>query len=130
MLLMAGRLAVAFAVASLVVGAGSARAFTMGEAVATTGMQGTLASSGSTGAAGTINSVKSALGKVTTQKQGQLDGAVRAWGGRGGAGSGWSLAASGKGWSAGGSKGWAVAATSGWGSAGKGAWASGGWSTN
>jgi hypothetical protein len=126
---MAGRLAVALAVASLVVGTGSARAFTMGEAVATTGVQGTLASSGSTGAAGTINSVKTALGKASTQKQGQLDGALRAWGsGRGG--TGWSLASAGKGWSAGGSKGWTVAATSGWGSAGKGAWASGGWSTN
>ena len=127
---MAGRLAVALAVASLVVGAGSARAFTMGEAVATTGMQNTLASGGASGAASTINSVKNAVGKAAATKQGQLDGALRAWGGRGGSGSGWSLASAGKGWSAGGSKGWAVAANSGWGSAGKGAWASGAWSTN
>jgi hypothetical protein len=113
-------------------GAASAGAFTMGEAVATTGVQGTLASSGVSGAAGTIKSVKTALGSASTKKQGQLDGALRSWGGKGGAGQGWALASSGKGWAGGGSKGWAASTgATGWagGAAGKGSWASGGWST-
>jgi hypothetical protein len=127
-MLMAGRLAVALALASIVAGAGTARAFTMGETMAATGVQSTLASGGAQGAAGTINSVKSALGKVTTEQQAKLDAVARPWStGRGG--SGWALAG-GKGWAGGGGKGWAVATNSGWGAAGKGAWASGGWSTN
>lgn len=128
---MARRFAAVVAVASMLVGAGSARAFTMGEAVATTGVSNTLASGPVSGVAGTINSVKTALGKATATKQGQLDGAVRGWGGKGGTGSGWSSASTGKGWSAGGSKGWTVAgASTGWTSTNaKGSWASGTWST-
>src|SRR5262249_45553480 len=128
-MLMAGRLAVALALASIVAGAGSARAFSMGETMAATGVQGTLASGGAQGAAGTINSVKSALGKVSADQQAKVDAVARPWGnGRGGAG--WSLASAGKGWASSAGKGWTVAGNSGWGSAGKGAWSSGAWSAN
>jgi hypothetical protein len=81
-------------------------------------------------AAGTIGSVKNALGKAVATKQGQLDGAQTqmAWGGKGsawltrGGGVGWAMKGAGAGWATkGAGAGWAVASASGAG------WASGGW---
>jgi hypothetical protein len=121
----------AVAVAGLV--ATPARAQSLGEVTATTGIHGTLAKSGSMNAAGTIGSVKNALGKAVATKEGQLAGAgiQVGWGGKGGTG-GWASKSAGGGWSTGGgSSGWAMASTSGgWaagGGTGSGAWASGGW---
>jgi hypothetical protein len=112
-----------------------ADAFTMGETVATTGMQGTLASSGASGAARTIGSVKQSVGAAVATKQGQLDGAAGpiAWGGKGGGQSAWAKPGGGaSGWAMpGGSGGWAVATTGsgGWAmaSSASAAWASGPW---
>ena len=123
---MVRRLATIATLGGVLLAAPIASAFTMGEVATTTGMQGTLASSGSRGAAGTIGTVKKSLGASAGAKQAQLDGAAVSvgWGGKGG-GSGW--ARSGGGWTTG-AAGW-VTASSSWahGANGGGAWASGGW---
>jgi len=135
---MVGRLRTTLMLAAVVALAPRAGAFTMGEVAATTGMQGTLAKSGTTNVAGTIGSVKNALGAAVATKQGQLAGAAGgpvAWGGKGGGQSGWASPGKGgaqSGWaSPGSSGGWASTGTAGgWASAsnaGAGAWASGPW---
>ena len=111
----------------------SASAQTLGEVTAATGVHNTLAASGTGNPAGTINSVKNALGKAVATKEGQLAGAGGlGWGGKGG-GSGWASKSGNGGWLAGGgAKGWAMAsAGGGWGTAGNGGggWARGGWGT-
>ena len=85
------------ALGSLLLVAPYAGAFSMGEVTATTGMQGTLAKSGTTGAAGTIGSVQKSLGASVATKQGQLAaaGGPVSWGGKGGGPGGW---ATGSGW--------------------------------
>lgn len=107
-----------------------ARAQSLGEVTAATGVAGTLAKSGTMNAAGTIGTVKNALGKAVATKQGQLDGASTqmAWGGKGsawatrGGGAGWATKGAGAGWATkGAGAGWMVASASGAG------WASGGW---
>jgi len=94
--------------------ASAARAFSMGDVTATTGMQGTLAKSGTFKPASTIASVKSAVGAAAATKQGQLDGAAgvaqMGWGGKGGGTGGWATA----------SNSWATGA-------GSSAWATGAW---
>jgi hypothetical protein len=112
--------------------ASAARAFSMGDVTATTGMQGTLAKSGSLKPASTIASVKSAVGAAAATKQGQLDGAAGAapigWGGKGGGPGGWAKAGGGggnSGWA--GATGWATASNSWATGAGSTAWATGGW---
>jgi len=111
--------------------ASAARAFSMGDVTATTGMQGTLAKSGSLKPASTIASVKSAVGAAAATKQGQLDGAAgiaqMGWGGKGGGTGGWATggAANGKGWAA--AAGWATASNSWATGAGSSAWATGAW---
>jgi len=120
--------------AGILLGASSAHAqFSMGEVAATTGMHHTLAATGAGNPAGTINTVKKALGAATATKQGQLDGAAGAhgpagWGGKGGGRSGWT--APGAGWKggSGGGKGWTSASAS-WATGGAksgGAWHPGG----
>jgi hypothetical protein len=109
--------------------ASNAHAFSMGDTMAATGVQGTLAAGGASSVAGTIQGVKSALGKAVATKEGQLNSAA-GWGGKGGGAtawkaggaSAWKAAAANGGWSSnsGGKGGWATAA------AGK-AWSSGGW---
>ena len=123
--------------AGILLGASSAHAqFSMGEVAATTGMHQTLAATGMGNPAGTINTVKKALGAAAATKQGQLDGAAghpgpAGWGGKGGGRGGWT--APGAGWkaSASGGKGWTSASAS-WatgGGKGGGAWhAAGDWS--
>jgi hypothetical protein len=109
-----------------------ARAQSLGEVTAATGIHNSLAKSGGMNAAGTINSVKNALGKAVATKEGQLAGAgvQIGWGGKGGTG-GWATKSGHGGWSAGGGpSGWASApgAAHGWAMASNtGAWASGGW---
>lgn len=115
--------------------AARAGAFSMGEVAATTGMQGTLASSGTTHPAGTLGSVKNALNAATAKKQGQLNAATgsAAWGGKGGGQSAWaSLKGGSSAWaSPGGSSGWTGSSgPAGWASASNAAgnaWASGAW---
>jgi hypothetical protein len=127
---MVGRLGMVMAVAAVWFASTPARAFTLGEVTATTGVHGTLARSGSTSAAGTIGSVKNALGKATATKEGQLaaaGGGPVGWGGKGGTG-GWATASAGSGWASGsGASGWATASASGGWATGSGAWASGSW---
>lgn len=124
---MVGRLGTIMTLAGVLLAAPTASAFTMGEAVATTGVQGTLARSGTTSAAGTIGTVKKSLGASVGTKQAQLDGAGGqvAWGGKGAC---WATAGGGTRWTSGGQKGWTVASSS-WSSASSGgsAWASGSW---
>jgi hypothetical protein len=109
-----------------------ASAFSMGEVAATTGVQGALASTGHGNVAGTIGSVKSALGNAAATKEGQLAtaGAQIGWGGKGGPAA-WAAHGSNGGWVA--KSGWATAsAGGGWavGAArGGGAWGSGPWNT-
>ena len=110
-----------------------ASAQTLGEVTAATGMHNTLAATGMGNPAGTINSVKNALGKAVATKEGQLAGAggPMGWGGKGG-GSGWASKSANGGWATGvGSKGWMMASASGgWATGGNGGgrgWASGGW---
>jgi hypothetical protein len=106
-----------------------ASAFSLGEVTATTGVHGTLAKSGATNAAGTIGSVKNALGKAVATKEGQLAGAGAqvGWGGKGGTG-GWATVGNGGGWAVGsGASGWATASAGGWSTGRSSAWASGGW---
>ncbi len=115
------------ALAGVLVGGAVAQAFTMGEVAATTGVQGTLASSGTSNVAGTIGSVKNALGAAAATKQKQLDGAATqmAWGGKAGGASHWATPGTG------GGSGWAVA-SAGWsanGGGGAGGWAGGGGKT-
>jgi hypothetical protein len=111
--------------------ASAARAFSMGEVTATTGMQGTLAKSGTLKPASTIASVKNAVGAAAATKQAQLDGAAGAvpigWGGKGGGTGGWARAGGGgnSGWAA--ATGWATASASWATGAGSTAWATGGW---
>ncbi len=131
---MMGRLGMVMVVAAVWLVATPARAQSLGEVTATTGIHGTLAKSGTMNAAGTIGSVKNALGKAVATKEGQLAGAgiQMGWGGKGGTG-GWASKGAGGGWSAGGGNtGWAMASASGgWaaGGANSGAWARGGWGT-
>ena len=73
---MVGRLWTMMALASVVAMAPRAGAFSMGEVTATTGMQGTLARSGTTNAAGTIGSVKNALGAAAATKQAQIQSTI------------------------------------------------------
>jgi len=125
-------------IAGMLLGASSANAQSLGEAVAATGIHQTLAGTGMGNPAGTIGTVKNAVGAAAATKQGQLNGAAGApvmgavgWGGKGGR-SGWTPGAGG--WKGGGGagKGWATA-SSGWAGGGKGAggaWApGGGWAT-
>jgi hypothetical protein len=117
------------AAAAVVLAGSSAGAFTLGEVTATTGVHQTLAKSGTTSAAGTIGTVKNALGKAVATKQGQLNETASApvgWGGKGGMG-GWASGASNGGWATGGKSGWAVASSGGWATGGPGGWASGSW---
>ena len=118
--------------------ASSANAQSLGEAAAATGIHQTLAGTGMGNPAGTIGTVKNALGAAAAKKQGQLNGAAGApvmgavgWGGKGGR-SGWATAAGGWKGGAGPGKGWA-SASAGWAVGGKGAggaWApGGGWAT-
>jgi hypothetical protein len=127
---MVGRLGMVIAVAVWLAST-PAQAFTLGEVTATTGVHGSLAKSGTSSAAGTIGSVKNALGKAVATKEGQLAGAgvQVGWGGKGGGTGGWATVGSGGGWAVGnGASGWATASASGGWSTGKsGAWASGGW---
>ena len=124
------RLATIMTLTGVLVAAPVASAFTLGEAAAATGVQGTLASSGSMRPAGTIGTVKRNLGAAVATKQGQLDGTgvQIGWGGKGG-GSGWGTA--GSGWATKGQGGGWTASASSWatGAAGGGAWASGGWNS-
>jgi hypothetical protein len=123
--------------AALVFAASGAGAFSMGEVTATTGVQSTLAASGSTRPAGTIAAVKQSLGASVGTKQAQLDGAAaappRGWGGTGAGRGGWAMPGAGaKGWASGAATGgWASArAGGGWvsgGQVGGGVWASGNW---
>jgi hypothetical protein len=125
---MVSRLATMMTLAGVLLAAPIASAFTLGETAAATGVQGTLAGSGSTSAAGTIGTVKRSLGAASATKQGQLEGAGVAigWGGKGGGPGGWATAAAG-GWATRAQGGWATAST-GWATAASGgAWASGGW---
>jgi hypothetical protein len=130
---MVSKLATITTLAVALLGAPVASAFTMGEAVATTGVQNALAGTGSTRAAGTIGTVKRSLGAAAATKQGQLEkaGGQIGWGGTGGGSSAWAPGG-GSGWATkGGGSGWA-SASSGWatgGAAGGGGWASGGWAT-
>jgi hypothetical protein len=129
---MARRLERIVVLVSVLLTARVAGAFTMGEVATTTGMQGTLATSGGSSAKGTIGVVKGSLGQSVATKQGQLanaEGAV-AWGGGPGT-SGWATAGAGNGgwqaaaggWTSGGSagSGWAV------GGPGNSGWVSGAW---
>lgn len=119
--------------AGMLLGASSANAQSLGEATAATGIHQTLAGTGMGNPAGTIGTVKRAVGAAAATKQGQLDGAAGGpgpvgWGGKGGGRSGWTPA--GGGWKGGGGagKGW-TSASSGWAGGGKGAggvWAPGG----
>jgi hypothetical protein len=115
---------------SLLLVASYAGAFSMGEVTATTGMQGTLARSGTSNPAGTIGTVQRAIGAAAATKQGQLAaaGGGMSWGGKGGGTGGWATA-NGSGWATA-STGWASTGTTGWAS-GKGgsAWQSGPWGT-
>jgi|SRR5689334_5657596 len=110
----------------------SAGAQTLGEATATTGMVGTLAKSGTMNPAGTIASVKNALGKAVATKEAQLAtlGTQSGWGGKGGGASAWLTSGASGGWATrGGSSGWMMASASGggWGGGKGSAWASGAW---
>ena len=110
---MVSKLATITTLAAALLAAPVANAFTMGETAVATGIQGSLASSGSMRPAGTIGSVKNALGAAAATKQGQLDkvGGPIGWGGKGGGASGW--AAAGSGWfSKGSGGGWTTASTS------------------
>jgi hypothetical protein len=81
--IMARRLGTIIVLAGVLLTATFASAFSMGEVTATTGMQGTLAKSGTMSAKGPIGVVKGSLAQSVATKQGQLasaDGAV-AWGG-------------------------------------------------
>ena len=120
--------------AGMLLGASSARAQSLGETAAATGIHQTLAGTGASNPAGTINTVKNAVGAAAATKQGQLNGAAGApvmgaagWGGKGGGQSGWTAA--GGGWKGGASgKAW-TSASNGWAGGGKGAagaWAPGG----
>jgi hypothetical protein len=123
-------------VAGMLFGATSANAQTLGEAAAATGIHNTLAGTGMGNPAGTIGTVKRAVGAAAATKQGQLDGAGKppimgavGWGGKGGGRSGWAAAAGG--WKGGGGAGKAwTAASAGWAGGGAkgagGAWAPGG----
>jgi hypothetical protein len=125
---MVSRLAIILTLAGVVLAAPVAGAFTLGEAAATTGVQGTLARAGTTKPAGIIGTVKRNVGAAAATKQGQLDGAGVAigWGGKGGPG-GWASAGGPGGWAAKSQGGWA-SATSSWATGGgAGSWASGGW---
>jgi len=119
-------------------GVSSAHAQTLGEAAAATGIHQTLAGTGAGNPAGTINTVKKAVGNAAATKQNQLNGANGApimgavgWGGKGGGRSGWTVAGGAWGKGGNGTKGWATA-SAGWAGGGKsgpgGAWApSGAW---
>ena len=118
----------------VLLGASSANAQSLGEAAAASGIHGTLAGTGMGNPAGTIGTVRNAVGAAAATKQGQLNGAAGApvmgavgWGGKGGGRSGWTAGAGG--WKGGGGagKGWTSAST-GWAGGGKGAggWAPGG----
>ena len=120
--------------AGMLLGASSANAQSLGEAAAATGIHQTLAGTGMGNPAGTIGTVKNAVGAAAATKQTQLNGAAGApvmgavgWGGKAGGRSGWTAA--GGGWKGGGGagKGWTSAST-GWAAGGKGAgaWAPGG----
>jgi hypothetical protein len=129
---MARRLETIIVLAGVLLTAPVAGAFTMGEAVATTGVHNTLAKSGSSSAAGTMGAVKGSLAQSVATKQGQLasaDGAV-AWGGGPGT-SGWALAGAGNGGWIAGAGGWTRGGNGagGWaaGGAASSAWVSGGW---
>jgi hypothetical protein len=128
---MARRLEAIIVLAGVLLTAPRASAFTMGEAVTTTGVQGTLAKSGTTSAKGPIGVVKSSLGQSVATKQGQLATAVGAvaWGGGAGT-SGWAVAGpDNSGWMTV-AAGWTGAdGTSGWGAGGAStsAWVSGAW---
>lgn len=122
--------------AAVALAASGAHAFTMGEVTATTGVQSTLAASGSVRPAGTIGSVKQSLNASVATKQAQLNGAPapgpQGWGGKGAGRGAWvTPGAGGKGWGIGGAGGWATAsAGGGWATAaqgGGGGWASGPW---
>ena len=136
-ILMGCRVRTMMVLAAVALLAPRADAFSMGEVVATTGVQGTLAKSGASSAAGTIGSVKRSLGASVALKQGQLDGAAGpiAWGGKGGGQSGWATPGGGaSGWATpGGASGWAtVGGTGGWATASNAgsAWASGAWGSS
>ena len=127
---MVSKLATITTLAGVLLIAPVASAFTMGEAAVATGIQGTLASSGSMKPAGTIGSVKNAVNAAAATKQGQLErvGGI-GWGGKGGV-SGWTIA--GASWASKGSGGGWTTASSSWatGSSGGGAWATGaGWAS-
>ena len=128
---MARRLETIIVLAGVLLTAPVASAFTMGEAVATTGVHNTVAKSGSSSAAGTIGVVKGSLAKSVATKQGQLASAegVVAWGG--GGGTGWAAGGAGSGGWMAGAGGWTRGANGagGWagGGAGSGAWVSGAW---
>ena len=121
--------------AGTLLGASSANAQSLGETAAATGIHQTLAGTGMGNPAGTIGTVKNAVGAAVATKQGQLNGAAGApvmgavgWGGKGGGKSGWTAAGGGWKAGAGGGKGWTAAST-GWAGGGKGAsgaWAAGG----
>ena len=63
-------------ITGMLLGASSANAQSLGEAVATTGIHQTLAGTGMGNPAGTIGTVKRAVGAAAATKQGQLDGAA------------------------------------------------------
>ena len=118
---------------SVLLGASSANAQSLGEAAAATGIHQTLAGTGMGNPAGTIGTVKNALGAAAAKKQGQLNGAAGApvmgavgWGGKAGSHSGWTTGAGG--WKAGTGKAW-TAASAGWAGGGKGGAGGGGWSS-
>ena len=121
--------------AGVLLGISSAHAQSLGETAAATGIHQTLAGTGMGNPAGTLNTVKNAVGAAAATKQGQLNGAAGApvmgalgWGGKGGGHSGWTPGAGGWKGGAGAAKGW-TAASAGWAGAGKGAggaWAPGG----
>src|SRR5262249_5874872 len=103
--------------AGIRLGVSSANAQSLGEAAAATGIQNSLAGTSMGNPAGTIGTVKRALGAAAATKQGQLDGAAKApimgavgWGGKGGGKSGWTASAGG--WKGGGGAGkaWTAAA--------------------
>jgi hypothetical protein len=128
---MVRRLGMMMAAVGVVLAGSPARAFTLGEVTATTGVHQTLAKSGTRSAASTIGSVKGALNQAVATKNGQLNGSAPApvgWGGKPGTG-GWVTAGGAAGgWATGGASGWAVASAGSWAPGGaSGAWASGSW---
>jgi hypothetical protein len=127
---MVRRLGTTLVIAGVLGAASLASAFSMGDVAAATGVQGTLAATGHGNVAGTIGSVKNALGKATATKEGQLNTAAGhiGWGGKGGGAGAWFAHGSNGGWVA--KAGWAMAsAGGGWatGAARGGAWGSGPW---